>query len=258
MNGLQQLLKDGRGSAVVHVPAALDGPVRVEEREGGYVSHWTVASSSRDREGDTIDPRGCLPTIKNYARNPVVLWEHGKYSPFPIGQSIGDGTLPLIVSADSIRAGVKHDTSTEVGRDVLRLVQSGVLRGASLGFLPLKARQIGERRTGSLNSPRFHFEQFDVTEFSLCAVPMNADCVRRELSAGRIESPIMRKALTAMADGSDPRLDALQLALDVRGAQIGLMGLQIGNASIRTAILQRQVDFATAIHERNAAERLEW
>src|SRR5262245_37421609 len=83
-------------------------------------SWWTVSTINRDREGDVLIPTGCLNTIDNYRRNPVVLLEHAVDK--PIGISIGDRGLPLIIDDSSIKAGLKHHDLTPVARDTYKLV----------------------------------------------------------------------------------------------------------------------------------------
>lgn len=190
-----------RGFACVHkgVATMADVPsdsVRVDE--ANMTSWWTISTSSLDREGDSLTPNGCLKTIDNYRRNPVVLLEHNAL--WPVGTSVGVNGWPLIIEENCIRAGLKHHDLTKEARDTFRLVQGGILRGASIAFLPLKAKQLGEVSKGSLRSPRFLFSEWDCTHWSPTTQPQNPESIRMHLSRGDIESDYFKKSLETYAE----------------------------------------------------------
>lgn len=189
-------------------------PARIEEAT--MTSWFTISTPALDREGDSLNPSGCLKTIGNYAHNPVVSLDHFRQEPLPIGTSVGDRGLPLIVGPDYIKAGCKHHDLTATARDVWNLVRAGILRGASIAFVPLKAKAVGDASKGGLLSPRFVFDSYDVTEWAICSVPINPEAVRIELSRGHIESDEFKKSLAAFAEkpleyahGWNPKEDAM-------------------------------------------------
>src|SRR5687767_14222771 len=61
------------------VYANVGGVPQVDEAQ--MLSWCTISPTAQDREGDILDPQGCLPTIKNYARNPVVSFDHFAHDP---------------------------------------------------------------------------------------------------------------------------------------------------------------------------------
>ena len=174
-------------------------PLRVDEKTMCSYG-WRISTSDLDREGDTIIPKSPMKTLKNYKRNPVVSFDHFKFDPLPVGTSIGEGDSPLVIGPDYIEAGCKHHDQTKMARDVFALTKAGVLRSASIAFLPLKAKQVGDVRKGSLNSPRFQFDEIDVTEWAICSVPVNPEAVRMQLSRGTIESDELKKSLADFAE----------------------------------------------------------
>lgn len=187
-------------------------------------SYWTVSTSSMDREGDSLIPAGCLKTIENYRRNPVVLLEHN--AQWPIGISIGNKGLPLIIEDGSIKAILKHHDLTDVARDTYKLVKGGIMRGASIAFLPLKAKQLGEISKGSLKSPRFLFSEWDCTHWATTTQPQNPESIRMHLSRGEIESDHFKKSLAAFAEkpldyahGWTPEEDAMPKTVNFRDIQ---------------------------------------
>lgn len=183
-----------RKDMAIYADANAVGPPQVDERQ--MLSWWTISSTAQDREGDILDPKGCLPTIKNYSRNPVVLYDHGG---MPVGTSMGDGMSPVLITDQGIRACCKHHDLTPLAFDVWNLTLAGVLRACSIGFLPLDAEQLGSPSKGSLNSPRYLFKSFDITEWSICSVGVNPEALRIELSAGRVKTDWLRKSLADKA-----------------------------------------------------------
>lgn len=192
-----------RGFAVVSKDVAVYANPTTEAarvEEATMTSWFTISTSSLDREGDSLNPAGCLKTIANYARNPVVSLDHFRQEPLPIGTSVGDKGLPLIIGPDYIKAGCKHHDLTKTARDVWNLVKAGILRGASIAFMPLKAKKVGEISKGSLSSARYVFDGYDVSEWAICSVPVNPEAVRIELSRGHIESDEFKKSLASFAE----------------------------------------------------------
>lgn len=186
-----------RKDMAVYADASAVGMPQVDEAQ--MLSWWTISSTAQDREGDILDPQGCLPTIKNYARNPVVSFDHFAHDPLPVGTSMGDGMLPVIVTDSGIRACCKHHCLTPLAADVWALTRAKVLRACSIGFLPLEVEQLGNPAKGSLANPRYLFKAFDITEWAICSVGVNPEALRMEMSAGRVKDERLRKSLADLA-----------------------------------------------------------
>lgn len=183
------------------------------------VSWWRIATMSMDREGDVLVPSGCLGTIQTFVENPVVCFDHKRDYKLPIGKSVGHGALPLDVRENEIVAGCLHDDTTQFSRDVWQLVVKGLLRAASVSFVPLsgeRVRQKAQAEEGHSFSPRYKFHQWNLTEWSICTVGINPEAVRIELSSGGLKSPEILKSLSAVAqkpsiwaNGFNPEVDAM-------------------------------------------------
>ena len=120
-NGLEDLLQKGqyaestkfaRDFVVVNkdysAPLAMyaDSAAKLDKAdESKCISWWTVSTPCLDRDGDILDPLGCLQELGPFTKNPVVDFDHRRDYKLPIGKSIGEGTLPLIVTKAGVRAG---------------------------------------------------------------------------------------------------------------------------------------------------------
>src|SRR4051812_28878504 len=90
-----------------------------------------ITTTAPDRVGDIVVPGG-LRNRQEYLNNPVVLWAHQRSIP-PIGACQSLEVLP-----DRIVAETKFAASSPLAADVFCLYAEGILRGWSIGFLPIK------------------------------------------------------------------------------------------------------------------------
>lgn len=143
-----------------------------------------IASTSQDREDDIVDPAGII--LNDYARNPVVLWDHGKAgeggntdAQMSIGMSEDeDGKLLVYRSDDFCEAECIFHQGTRLSTQVCRGVMERWIRAASIGFKPIESRP--------LMGGGKHYKRVILLEWSWAAVGVNADAISRALSIGRI------------------------------------------------------------------------
>ena len=138
-----------------------------------------ISTNDPDRAGDIVVPSG-LRNSDEYLRNPVVLWAHQRTMP-PIGVCQALQVLP-----DRIVAETKFASSLPLAADVFRLYAEGVLRGWSIGFLPIKTVPL---RSG------MRVEEWDLLEYSAVPVPENPGALTMAVHKGLIESPDLRRWL---------------------------------------------------------------
>lgn len=138
-----------------------------------------ISTGEPDRAGDIVVPTG-LRNSDEYLRNPVVLWAHQRMMP-PIGVCQGLKMFP-----DRIVAETKFASSLPLARDVFRLYAEGVLRGWSIGFLPVKTSPL---RHG------MRVEEWDLLEYSAVPVPENPSALTVAVQKGLIGSPALRRWL---------------------------------------------------------------
>ena len=138
-----------------------------------------ISTNEPDRAGDIVVPTG-LRNSDEYLRNPVVLWAHQRMMP-PIGVC-----QALQMYPDRIVAETKFAASSPLAADVFRLYAEGVLRGWSIGFLPIKTAPL---RGG------MRVEEWDLLEYSAVPVPENPKALTVAVQKGMIESPDLRRWL---------------------------------------------------------------
>lgn len=148
---------------------------------GPRTSAFTISTGSRDRDGDTIDPKGW--ELEPYKRNPVVLFGHDSGS-LPIGKAVNIWTdsRGLHVEMQWPEKGVYPFADT-----VHDMVKAGFLNATSVGFLVRESRPT---RAG------LEITKAELLEFSIVNLPSNPQALvmRRGLN-----EPAMKEWL-----GSDP------------------------------------------------------
>lgn len=157
------------------------------------LSHtFKISTKTQDRAGDVVEPKGCLPHLLNYQNNPTVYFNHRSAESFPIGKSTDEnGKLCVQVAEDIDAECFFHDITSEAIQ-VYELVDKGFLKGASIGFRPLKAKLLkatkseGRSDVLSFDFPGFHFLEWELLEWSIVGTPCNPDATRSILSSPRI------------------------------------------------------------------------
>jgi len=132
--------------------------------------------------------------LSAYRANPVVAYNHHVLGPDPdsvIGSSevrIEDGQLV---------ATVKFEEGNTTADKVLRKLQNGTLRGASIGARPEKA-SYGDRSKGE-DPAVLYFRKHSLIEWSVVSLPSNPDAMKR--SAGE-------EAFIATIEKENPRAES--------------------------------------------------
>ena len=131
------------------------------------VTHW-ISTTERDRQGDIMIAAGMVTRGL-----PVVLWAHGRDA------AVGSEPIarPLWIKAATYKNKTGLMAKTQFfddaqGRRYFEKVKQGFLHSWSIGFLPLRSEPLegGGRR----------ILEFDLLEYSLCAVPANAGATTLE------------------------------------------------------------------------------
>lgn len=138
-----------------------------------------INTDSVDRDNEVVLPSG-LQRL-NYAGNPVVCWGHD-YQSLPVGTTQwikGDGKQLI--------AKYRVSDKTQFARDVWGLLQDGVLRAHSIGFVPIE--QSPPTQQEMLERPdwkgcRNVVRKWELLEFSLVAIPANPEALALAVSKG--------------------------------------------------------------------------
>ena len=164
---------------------------------------FIISTSSQDRDGDIVIPKGCV--LDNYKRNPIVFYNHQQWE-VPIGKAMGpDGRLSVSIQPDRILATCYFDQADPDSVYIYGKVKRGFLNATSIGFFPLEAERLPEkkgRRNGDAVGEQWQgwlFKRWELLEFSIVGGPSNPEALMLDdLDSARI-SQKLRKALQPFA-----------------------------------------------------------
>lgn len=123
---------------------------------------FVLSDETVDRMGDVVSVDGWV--LANFKKNPIALFGHS--SSFPIGtwSNIRVEAGKLIAKLNLAARG----TSARLD-ELISLVEQGILRAVSVGFIPLKSEPIDEKRPYD----GMRFIKQELLETSLVSVPAN-------------------------------------------------------------------------------------
>lgn len=171
-----------------------------------------ISEESIDRQGDVILAAGMDDS--HFQLNPLVTMNHAYWLP-PVGTSLWRRQ-----AADGALRGIKAKThyqprpeSWPAGADwpadiAFTLVQAGLLRGKSVGFLPVKLRRPSQEeieRTPALSRARFVIEKWVLLEYACVYLPAQQHAVVESVSKaapGLLEKDA--KSLALFTEASRP------------------------------------------------------
>ena len=125
---------------------------------GGFAN-----ASTKDRGNEIITPDAWRKGIKNYQKNPVVLFNHDMSKPI--------GTVTNIKITDEglyIEANISSAAERLYGTQTL--IRDGSLKAFSVGFYPLKGKK--DTATDTL-----YITEVELLENSIVSIPMNQDSI---------------------------------------------------------------------------------
>lgn len=158
-----------------------------------------ISTAAIDRVGDVLVPLGCQTA--NFAKNPVVLWAHGMEGVTqPIGTSRGpDGELAITITKDDVQATSWFSQSSLEATQIFELIDEGIVRATSVRETPIKSHMEHNPEAGEI----LVVEEWELEEWSWCAVGVNPDAVAKALCRNRLDGrPITQsivKSLLAVA-----------------------------------------------------------
>lgn len=160
-----------------------------------------IASTNQlARDGHILEPAGI--DLRDYLRNPIILWQHDPECPIAIATAIGvrDGVL-------AARIEFAPPGASTVADQACALVKSGIVRGVSIGFDPKEFEPLDPKR------PRggMHITKADLLEISFVSVPADTGAGVTARSAAHNVAAIVRalprlpSATIQRAAGTIPR-----------------------------------------------------
>ncbi len=163
----------------------INGIIRQVGNEEDRTLEVVASDESIDRYEEVISVTGW--DLKNYRKNPVVLFGHDYHS-LPVGQSL-KVWKSLDGEAKQLRSHMRFATAEAhpFAESVYRLLQGGELRTVSVGFLPWDWEdpegEVPRDGDGRATAPQRTYRKQELLEISVVPVPANpnalVDAVRR-------------------------------------------------------------------------------
>ncbi len=147
-----------------------------------------ITEESPDRLGDVVLANGMDDS--HYLINPMVTLNHAYDQP-PVGRSLWrlkarDGNLRGIKAKTHYPARPDGWTASDWPPDLaFQLVQAGLLRGKSIGFIPLKLRTPTPaeiQQNAVMGDVRYIIEEWLLAEYACCYLPMQPNAVVETVS----------------------------------------------------------------------------
>lgn len=164
--------------AEARVRASFDTEIKAEGDSRTLT--FIISTGSVDRMGDTIAVDGWK--LDAFRKNPVVLWAHDSSS-LPVGKATKIWTEQgrLMATAEFTPVGALRFNDA-----IFDMLKGGFLNATSVGFSPLKYAFTDDpqRRYG------IDFLEQELLEFSVVAVPANAEALVQARSAGIDIAPV--------------------------------------------------------------------
>jgi hypothetical protein len=154
---------------------------------------FAISTGDRDRARDTINVNGWK--LKNYMKNPVVLWAHDKNLP-PIGKatSVWVENEKLMARMQPTPADMPHPLGHGFGHTIGRMFREGFLHAVSVGFGP--ETWVFNEQAGGID-----FDTQELLEFSPVPIPMNPEALQEADRKGFDTEPIYRWCEMALDTG---------------------------------------------------------
>jgi hypothetical protein len=222
----------------------------------GYLQHWsdeTVVQSTQptkmsadfivltrqrepNRHGNIVqitegdNGRGMM--LGHYRTNPLVMFDHGLNMTLPIGTSEGsDGKLNVRLTKNRVTARAYFSQSLPEAATIYALIDEGILRTASVQFLPKRARKLsvkqrqdmGEDEVSLVDGVGLDYTESDLLEWSVVSIPADPGAVRRCIDRGHVNGeaitlslmPVMKQMggpVPVWSPGWSPERQAVQAA----------------------------------------------
>lgn len=158
-----------------------------------------ISTQAEDHSGDIVVTDGL--SLVHHEDNPVVLYDHARPGTFalPIGKAISpDGLYQVRKEKGRILSNTFFSKRLPEGEQFYRLVEDGVLLGASIGFVPKRHRFMPDRHIGQKQGGMI-FDESELVEYSHTPTPDNPECLAFGLGRPYLKSAVLRKSLERFA-----------------------------------------------------------
>lgn len=178
-----------------------------------------ICTPAVDREQEVIVPTGI--DTSDYARNPVVLWEHG-LDPgisIPIAKcEDSSGKLALRLNGEAMEGDAYFTNKVRESEQVFDLIVERIIRATSIHVMPIPGTK---KRTTVNGVPATVYPQSSMIEWSFGRIGVNPEAVLKLLDknrlAGSVISECLAKSLRPFA--AQPRRNQVNVPFDWCGSR---------------------------------------
>ncbi len=135
-----------------------------------------ITTGEPDRSGDVVVPTG-LRNLEEFLLNPVVLWAHNRTQFPPIGVCEWIDVQPRRIVAET-----RFAEGVPFAEDIFRLYEQGILRGWSVGFVPVKANRLAAAHGRSA----LWVSEWHLLEYSAVPIPENPQALTLAIEKGLV------------------------------------------------------------------------
>ena len=172
-------------------PGIIHRSMGLTKNEDGEI---VITTPNYDRGNDRVDPMGAV--LDNYLKNPVIMWLHDYRGVTPAA-GIPVAKCPYLKSSeDGIISGppdfLKDDPFAQ---RVKNAWDQDYIKTASIGFAPI---DFEENELGG-----YDYKKWEMLEWSLVPIPMNAEAMRVAKSAGFEDLILPKRSQAEISDDLD-------------------------------------------------------
>lgn len=159
-----------------------------------------ISTPTVDRVGDMLIPAGCK--LDNYAKNAVVLWNHGFEGGLPVGTSQDKTKVLCVRILDThVEADCFFDQQFEMSDLVFKMIKAGFIRATSVRETPIRSSFKRDDALGDI----LIVDEWELEEWSWVPVGCNPDALAKavelkKLDGTRIRGPILKSLLPFVPD----------------------------------------------------------
>lgn len=189
-----------KGGLALSMPEQLAAPVLDTSK---CIATCAIVTPTLDRQGEIVEPTG--GDYENFARNPVVFFDHRLSYELPIAMAReGPGAL-LSVYPEEGRVVAHHyfDQNDKTSMQMFRCIENGWLNGLSIGFDPVPGymQPIGMRPDGK--GKAYRYLRWQDLEHSHTPLGVNPETLTIAVQKGQVGGekmlPMIIKSFTALS-----------------------------------------------------------
>ncbi len=145
-----------------------------------------ISTANVDREGEVLIPQGCDAT--DFFQSPTVFFNHD-YT-MPVGKCMEITRYPDRLEAKTVFAKRPENHHGEWLADtLLSLFQQGVVRGFSVGFVPVEGRRPSKKDRATFGDKvKYVYSKWKLLEYSIAPLPANQNALALAVSKGILSS----------------------------------------------------------------------